>query len=339
MDGLINPLLLYVGCGLGAVGVALALPRKGVSLFAVGAVVAAVAAGVVIVGLGVANPGALPTAAFHIFALLGLGSAVRMITHPRPVYSALYFILTIIASAGLYLLLSAEFMAFALIIIYAGAILITYLFVIMLATQAPTEDDLDSLSDYDASAREPAAGSVVGFVLLAVLTTMLFRGTAGLRPANADGDDDAVLAALPRKVERALLDELRARSLIFPEEDLARLDDGTLAGVDAEARRVVLVRRVPGGPGVDEQVREGAAESRTVTVPEDAWPDELVATNVDRIGLNLLRDHPMTIEIAGVILLMAMLGATVLARKQVDIEEAAKASEARRLGLMAEEGA
>jgi hypothetical protein len=43
----------------------------------------------------------------------------------------------------------------------------------------------------------------------------------------------------------------------------------------------------------------------------------------------------MTIEIAGVVLLMAMLGATVLARKQVDIEEEAKARQARRLALEA----
>ena len=62
---------------------------------------------------------------------LGVGSAIRVITHPHPVYAALYFILTIIAMAGLILLLSAEFMAFAVIIVYAGAILVTYLFVIM----------------------------------------------------------------------------------------------------------------------------------------------------------------------------------------------------------------
>jgi hypothetical protein len=49
-------------------------------------------------------------------------------------------------------------MAFALIIIYAGAILITYLFVIMLATQAADEERVeDRLSGYDAVAREPIA--------------------------------------------------------------------------------------------------------------------------------------------------------------------------------------
>lgn len=57
------------------------------------------------------------------------------------------------------------------------------------------------------------------------------------------------------------------------------------------------------------------------------------------VGRNLLADHPGTIEIAGVILLMAMLGATVLSRRQVEIDEAAKAHEARRLHGLDEEGA
>ena len=56
---------------------------------------------------------------------------------------------------GLYLLLAAEFVSFALIIVYAGAILITYLFVIMLASQSPTEDQDRGEAEYDTTAREP----------------------------------------------------------------------------------------------------------------------------------------------------------------------------------------
>src|SRR5450432_786146 len=73
---------------------------------------------------------------FWIFSAIALFGAVRVITHSKPVYSALYFVLTVFASAGLFLLLWAEFMAAALILIYAGAILITYVFVIMLASEA-----------------------------------------------------------------------------------------------------------------------------------------------------------------------------------------------------------
>jgi hypothetical protein len=56
----------------------------------------------------------------------------------------------------------------------------------------------------------------------------------------------------------------------------------------------------------------------------NAWPPELTVTNSEMLGFNLLRDHPGTIEIAGVILLMAMLGAVVLSRKQVQLDDEAK---------------
>lgn len=320
LETTIHPLLLYVACAIGAVGVVIAMPRKGVSSAVIGGVLAASAAGMVILGLlfmrSADDPA--PNLFFHAFAILALGGALRMITHPKPVYSALYFILTIIASSGLYLLLSAEFMAFALIIIYAGAILITYLFVIMLATQAPDEGDEDALSGYDASAREPIAAVAAGFVLLALLTTMMFRGTPSLPIHPGLKSSDAILSQLPGKVEDSLLSLLRKEGLMEATEGFAR---------DGETGRLVL-------DSVERQILvAGDGEERFVVVPEGMWPEYLVGTNVEGLGLNLLGEHPMTIEIAGIILLMAMLGATVLARKQVDIEEEAKARQQRRLAV------
>ena len=83
-----------------------------------------------------------------------------MITHHRPVFAALYFVLVVLSSAGLFLMLEAEFMAFALIIVYAGAILITYVFVIMLAQQAPVPGEEARQAEYDVIPREPAAAVV-----------------------------------------------------------------------------------------------------------------------------------------------------------------------------------
>ncbi|MEZ6317615.1 MAG: NADH-quinone oxidoreductase subunit J [Phycisphaerales bacterium] len=111
----------------------------------------------------------------------------------------MYFILTILATAGLLLILSAEFMAFALVIIYAGAILITYLFVIMLATarrpratrtcwRSTTVD----AANLDRVSRQ--------FVMLAVLTTMAFRAW---RAGPGGGEGKPAIAELPRKVMRA----------------------------------------------------------------------------------------------------------------------------------------
>ena len=325
----INPLLLYVACALGALGVVLAMPRRGASPAIIGGLIAAAAVGMVALGLFLAldDMAQIPNLFFYVFAAMALGGGLRMITHPRPVYAALYFILTIIASSGLYLLLSAEFMAFALIIIYAGAILITYLFVIMLATQAPTDDDDESLTDYDTTSREPIAAVASGFVLLALLSTMLFRGAPALEPRPGLDGSDAILSQLPGKVEDALLEGLLERELIDETERLAIMDNGIV--IDSEARRVLVATGVAPDEAGDIQ------KSRFVVVPDDVWPDDLIGSNVEGLGLNLLGQHPMTIEIAGVILLMAMLGATVLARKQVDLEEDAKAREARRLALEA----
>ena len=72
---------------------------------------------------------------FDLFAAVAIVAAGRVITHPRPVYSAIYFVAVVISVAALLVLQEAEFLAVALVIIYAGAILVTYLFVIMLAQQ------------------------------------------------------------------------------------------------------------------------------------------------------------------------------------------------------------
>lgn len=308
-------------CALGAVGVCLALPRRGLTPQVVGAAVAGLAAGVVVLTLTLKNPEHRPNVYFYIFAAVALGSAVRVITHPKPVYAALYFILTIIASAGLYLVLSAEFMAFALIIVYAGAILITYLFVIMLASQSASEETDKGEQEYDISAREPIAASVVGFLLLATLTAFAFRGAAEL-PGSVSATsgltkhplsvgvverETAILADMPRRVEQ----ELRRAGLLKDGDKVVVSEDGA-ADVDLAGGTIGVVRASGG--------------TERVAIPAGFMPK-----NVESVGFNLLRDHPGSIEIAGVVLLMAMLGAVVLSRKQVELDEELKKQQAHRL--------
>jgi NADH-quinone oxidoreductase subunit J len=122
---------------------------------------------------------------FWIFAVIALVGAVRVITHARPVYSALYFVLTVFASAGLFILMYAEFMAAALVLIYAGAILITYVFVIMLAASAQSPSDrspLASLAECDLVSREPFTAACVGFALMGVLLFVILDKADQLTP-------------------------------------------------------------------------------------------------------------------------------------------------------------
>ncbi|HKJ82209.1 MAG TPA: NADH-quinone oxidoreductase subunit J [Ignavibacteriaceae bacterium] len=74
----------------------------------------------------------LETVLFFLFAIVAAFSAVMMITRRNAVISALFLILNLAALAGLYLLLNAQFIAVAQVIVYAGAIMVLFLFVIML---------------------------------------------------------------------------------------------------------------------------------------------------------------------------------------------------------------
>ena len=70
---------------------------------------------------------------FYVFGVGAIIGGVLTITSRNPVYSALWFALVVIATAGLFLLAGASFLAAGTIIVYAGAIIVTFLFVIMLA--------------------------------------------------------------------------------------------------------------------------------------------------------------------------------------------------------------
>jgi NADH-quinone oxidoreductase subunit J len=306
LDTILHPVLLYGSVALGGVGVWLALPRGKRTPQVLGALLAGAAGGMALLGLGLA--GGLANLYFYVFALMGLGAALKVITHPRPVYAALYFILTVLAAAGLFLILSAEFMAFALIIVYAGAILITYLFVIMLATQAPEEGQEEAAqAPYDTNAREPFIACAASFLLLGVLTTMMFRGAGQLEKA-APLNPDALLVQMPRKVENVL----RAHGMIEAGDKVAHDERTGRPAIDAEAG-TITVNRKSGG---------------TRVFTKDQWPADMHVKNIEGLGFDLLREHPGTIEIAGVILLMAMLGAVVLSRKQVQIDEDEKQKQA-----------
>jgi len=100
---------------------------------------------------------------FFLFAAAAVLSAGLMITDKNPVYSALWFALVTLAVCGLFLLNSAPFLAASTIIVYAGAIIVTFLFVIMLAQQSGTT------SSYDQQPFQPGVASFVAFVLLGAL--------------------------------------------------------------------------------------------------------------------------------------------------------------------------
>jgi len=182
----VAPAMILVLCVVAGIGTILLLPsRREASIRKIGGAIL-LSAGLILAALlirwiaGNANGGM--GAYFWIFSAIAIFGAFRVITHTKPVYSALYFVLTVLASAGLFLLVQAEFMAAALVLIYAGAILITYVFVIMLAAEAGTPQASAALTEHDTVSRDPVAAAAIGFALMGVILFVIFDKSQPIAP-------------------------------------------------------------------------------------------------------------------------------------------------------------
>ena len=74
----------------------------------------------------------LPALFFYLFAGVCVASAFMVIAGKNPVHSVLYLILAFVNAAGLFVLMGAEFLAMMLIVVYVGAVLVLFLFVVMM---------------------------------------------------------------------------------------------------------------------------------------------------------------------------------------------------------------
>ena len=69
---------------------------------------------------------------FYLFATITVIAAVRVVTARNPVHSALFLVLTFFSAAAIWLLLRAEFLAITLVLVYIGAVMVLFLFVVMM---------------------------------------------------------------------------------------------------------------------------------------------------------------------------------------------------------------
>jgi NADH-quinone oxidoreductase subunit J len=69
---------------------------------------------------------------FYVFSLILTGAAVMVITVRNPVYAALFLVLAFFSSAAIWMLLEAEFLAIILVLVYVGAVMVLFLFVVMM---------------------------------------------------------------------------------------------------------------------------------------------------------------------------------------------------------------
>jgi NADH-quinone oxidoreductase subunit J len=115
-----------------------------------------------------------PTILFFIFATVLVGAALGVILARNPVHSALLLVLCFFNSAVIWLLLDAEFLGIVLVLVYVGAVMVLFLFVVMML-DVNVEEFRKSLAGY-----WPLALAVAGFVVFAIINVIVVRHLGGL---------------------------------------------------------------------------------------------------------------------------------------------------------------
>jgi NADH-quinone oxidoreductase subunit J len=127
------------------------------------------------------------------------------------VHGALWFAVATLCVCGLFLLLSAPFLAAATIIVYAGAIIVTFMFVIMLAQQG-------GATAYDQRPRLPLPGSLVSFFVLGALAFTLLDWQENAKSAAADGAAQGPELVAARNDEPSDDEDRPVATKVTPEE-------------------------------------------------------------------------------------------------------------------------
>jgi NADH-quinone oxidoreductase subunit J len=188
---------------------------------------------------------------FLIVSLVAIVSGAATIVTRSPVYSAIWFALALAGVAGVLLVLGAQFLGVATIVVYAGAILVMFLFVLMLAQPS-------GLASYDRVSSEPLLSAVAGAILLGLLTLSIGRLSA----------EPAICCSLPSRA--------------------AAVSGGTAPAPTAAPVAV----------------------------------DPLAKDHVARLGGELFGRHLLAVEVAGVLLLAALIGAiAIISRGEAALEE------------------
>jgi NADH-quinone oxidoreductase subunit J len=230
---------------LAAVSLWLMLPRGNARGRGIGMMLGAIALGLAAAQLATLGRW-MADGIFLILAAVTVISAVGAITFRNPVYCAIWFGLSLLGVAGLFFLAGAQFLAVATVVVYAGAILVTFLFVLMLAQP-------EGRASYDRVSWEASISAAMGLILVGVLSISI---GGALSPAKADGGGFR--------------------------QDVARSGES--------AAKIVL--------------RPPSEQAMAANI--------LAPRHVARFGEELFSRHLIAMEVAGTLLLVALVGAAVI---------------------------
>jgi NADH-quinone oxidoreductase subunit J len=194
---------IAVAVALAAVAMWCMIPPSGKKRRAAGVVLGAIALGLLATLLP-AFAGRTEAGVFWTIAVVTVVAAAATVTSHNPVYCALWFALSLLGTAGLMLLGGAQFLGVATVVVYAGAIVVTFLFVLMLA-----QPDGSAVYDRIGWGTLPSMlACAAGAILVGVLTFALGDRHGG-EPAGAD-------VATTSDAAGAAVDDAAARDVLNP---------------------------------------------------------------------------------------------------------------------------
>src|SRR3954451_22067964 len=109
------------------------------------------------------------TALFYAFSVILVFAATRVITDRNPVHAALFLVLSFFSAAAIWLLLKAEFLAIVLVLVYVGAVMVLFLFVVMML-----DINLEKLREGFWGYLPLAAG--IGVIIVLQMAAVIWRG-------------------------------------------------------------------------------------------------------------------------------------------------------------------
>jgi NADH:ubiquinone oxidoreductase subunit 6 (subunit J) len=269
---------------------------------------------------------------FYVFSAIAIIAGGMLITQRNPARAALSFALVVLSTCGLFLLQAAPFLMAATILIYTGAIIVTFLFVLMLAQQ-------EGLSDADARSREPLLATVAGFVLLGAILCVL--------PLNYDPQQfDALIRQMNQAAQGDSVEAID-QELGGGEQFLARLRTlaegqarsggerrmGKLAReLQEQAETLALetwpewkqagnVKAMQAALGRLARTTEQMRDSYLALPPTGPPPVDYTVTaqspeNVAPLGRALFTNYLLAVELGGTLLLVATIGAIAITSRR-----------------------
>ena len=242
----------------------------------------------------------IQTLLFATFALGAVATAVALVLHPNPLRAGLFLVLNLFCVAVLYLLLNAYFLAAVQVIVYAGAIMVLFLFVIMLLNLGTPDRTADRLK------WQTPAAVVAGLALAsvfggAILFSVPYNAPADKSLVPSTAEQDAALAEV--RAQR------RARGLPEGPTALGMASGGTAAQQNGDAAAAV--------PG-----------ESTLGLNAQSPPDTMgTAEGVGQILYNPAAPWLFPFEMTSILLLIAVIGSVVLAKRRTANDDAATYAE------------